>query len=467
MVGYKPTYGLISRIGMKLMADSLDTIGTIARTVADCALFAAAVSGRDLGDPDTKPETAPRIGICRSPAWDTATPETQALLARVPHALGRAGAVVSDRELPAGFNALLDAHPIVMNNESARALGWELANHPDQISDGLRERLAFGLAQSQAALEHAYHVFDTTQRAFPDAMDGLDILVTPSAPGRRRKACNGPATPPSIPSGHRCTSPASPFPPAPVLTACRSVSRSSAAPATTAPCSPGRVGWRPPLPEPPILFAGDPHRDFSPILRACLARPPGTLILLGDCDLQAPLSQVLAPAIDAGWDVRWILGNHDTETEAAYDNLTGHPGDLGLRVTTIAGLRVAGLPGVFKPRVWHPREGPASYQTRAAFQAALRPHEPWRDGLPLFHRDTIFPEDFDRLVALRYDILVTHEAPSSHSHGFPSIDALAEACGARLIVHGHHHQSYVAVLPSGITVRGLGLAEPWPLDDPL
>ena len=39
-VGYKPTFGLISRIGMKLMSDSLDTIGTIARTVADCALFA-------------------------------------------------------------------------------------------------------------------------------------------------------------------------------------------------------------------------------------------------------------------------------------------------------------------------------------------------------------------------------------------------------------------------------------------
>jgi predicted phosphodiesterase len=213
----------------------------------------------------------------------------------------------------------------------------------------------------------------------------------------------------------------------------------------------------------PVLFAGDPHRNFSPILRACDALPRGTLILVGDCDCPAPLAQILAPALNRGWDLHWILGNHDTETEAAYDNLTGCPGDLGMAVITTNGIRIAGLPGVFKPRVWNPGEGPASFRTRTAFQAALRPGEAWRGGLPLFHRDTIFPEDFDRLAAIRCDILVTHEAPSSHPHGFAAIDALAEACGARLIVHGHHHRSYEAVLPNGIRVRGLGLAEPWRL----
>jgi predicted phosphodiesterase len=217
-----------------------------------------------------------------------------------------------------------------------------------------------------------------------------------------------------------------------------------------------------------ILFAGDPHRNFAPILRACAARPPGTLILLGDCDLPAPLREVFAPPISQGWDLRWILGNHDTEIEASYDNLTTAPGDLGLLITTIEGLRIAGLPGVFKPRVWDPgaRTTP-SFHTRAEFQAALRPGEAWRGGLPLFHRDTIFPEDFDRLAASRFDILVSHEAPSSHPFGFAVIDALAESCGASLIVHGHHHQAYEALLPNGIRVRGLGLAEPWLLARPL
>jgi Asp-tRNA(Asn)/Glu-tRNA(Gln) amidotransferase A subunit family amidase len=187
VVGYKPTYGLISRIGMKIMSDSLDTVGVIARTVADCALFAGAVSGRDLGNPDQKLETAPRIGICQSPTRAMAAPETRALLARVTEALSRAGASVSHRELPDSFNRLVEAHPIVMNSESARALGWELEHHPDQISEGLRERLAFGLNQTPAVLDNAYAVFEATQRGFPDAMDGLDVLVTPSAPGEAPK----------------------------------------------------------------------------------------------------------------------------------------------------------------------------------------------------------------------------------------------------------------------------------------
>jgi Asp-tRNA(Asn)/Glu-tRNA(Gln) amidotransferase A subunit family amidase len=187
VVGYKPTFGLISRNGSKIMSDSLDTIGVIARTVADCALFAGAVSGRSLGNPDAKPGRTPRVGICRSPTWDTAAPETRALLDRVAGALANAGAAVSDRELPAMFDGLIDAHPIVMNSESARSLGWELANHPDQISESLRERLGFGLSQTEAAVQNAHAVFETTQRAFPDAIDGLDVLVTPSAPGEAPK----------------------------------------------------------------------------------------------------------------------------------------------------------------------------------------------------------------------------------------------------------------------------------------
>ncbi len=184
VVGYKPSYGMINRFGMKLMSESLDTVGVMARSVADCALFAGVVAGRDLGDPDTRPARAPRIGICRSPAWDKALPETQALLSRVAAALGRAGASVVDRELSPDVAAIEAAHAIVMNHESGRALGWELANAPEQISDGLRERLEFGLSQTEAAVADAHAVFASAQRAFPANMEGLDALVTPSAPGQ-------------------------------------------------------------------------------------------------------------------------------------------------------------------------------------------------------------------------------------------------------------------------------------------
>ena len=183
VVGYKPSFGMISRMGMKIMADSLDTVGVMARSVADCAFFAGAVSGRDLGNPDAIPERGPGVGLCRTPHWDQATPETQALLARVAKALVRRGARVEERDLPKSFAALEQAHNVVVNAESAAALGWEYATAPEKLSDSLRERVAFGQGCDAAARDAAYAVFRDCQARFASVTDGLDILLTPSAPG--------------------------------------------------------------------------------------------------------------------------------------------------------------------------------------------------------------------------------------------------------------------------------------------
>ncbi|MEJ0019927.1 MAG: amidase [Acetobacteraceae bacterium] len=184
VVGFKPSFGTINRFGMKLMSESLDTVGVLARSVADCALFAGTVAGRDLGDPDTRPERPPRIGICRSPVWEHALPETRALLPRIASALSHAGAQVEDRELSHAVAGIVGAHPVVMNNEAARALGWELATARGQISEGLLERLEFGLSRGEAEIAEAYAAFARAQRAFPACMEGLDVLVTPAAPGQ-------------------------------------------------------------------------------------------------------------------------------------------------------------------------------------------------------------------------------------------------------------------------------------------
>ena len=42
VVGYKPSFGMINRVGVKALSDILDTVGAIARTVPDAALLAAA-----------------------------------------------------------------------------------------------------------------------------------------------------------------------------------------------------------------------------------------------------------------------------------------------------------------------------------------------------------------------------------------------------------------------------------------
>ncbi len=52
-VGYKPTYGLVSRSGVVAMASSTDVIGPLARTVQDAAAVLDVISGKDALDSTT------------------------------------------------------------------------------------------------------------------------------------------------------------------------------------------------------------------------------------------------------------------------------------------------------------------------------------------------------------------------------------------------------------------------------
>jgi len=58
VVGMKPTYGRVSRYGLVAYASSLDQIGPITRTVADCALLLGAICGHDPKD-----STSAKVGV--------------------------------------------------------------------------------------------------------------------------------------------------------------------------------------------------------------------------------------------------------------------------------------------------------------------------------------------------------------------------------------------------------------------
>ncbi|HTE15556.1 MAG TPA: amidase, partial [Burkholderiales bacterium] len=103
VVGYKPSFGLISRVGAKPLSDTLDTIGTLARSVPDAALLAAAASGRNDLLIDQPLSSAPRVGICRTFEWPRAQPETHDAMALAISKLGVAGVTIIDVELPPNF----------------------------------------------------------------------------------------------------------------------------------------------------------------------------------------------------------------------------------------------------------------------------------------------------------------------------------------------------------------------------
>lgn len=182
-VGFKPSYGTLHRGGMKVMSESLDTIGVMARSVGDCAFAISALTGADHGDPDVKPGRAPKLALVLGPAADVLAPETRALMERAAEACRKAGATVTPLELPGVMRAAYDAHPTVMNAESAEALAWEMDHAKAQLSEVLRERMEWGAAQPRAALESARVTFAAAQAALADWTEGYDAVLTPAAPG--------------------------------------------------------------------------------------------------------------------------------------------------------------------------------------------------------------------------------------------------------------------------------------------
>jgi predicted phosphodiesterase len=222
-----------------------------------------------------------------------------------------------------------------------------------------------------------------------------------------------------------------------------------------------------------LAFIGDVHQQWHYVERGLVALEvlPEAVILLGDLQCERPLDELAAPLLDRGIAVFWIAGNHDNDggaemwanlTDAARNPRTA-PGALHGRVAEIAGWRVAGLTGTFRPRVWQP-PAPSRLRGRAELAANLAALGPsWRPEhvAALGHSLgslAIWPEDVAALAEQTADILVVHDAPSSHPEGFAALDGLARAMGARLIVHGHHHVTYRAMAQDGLSVLGVGSA---------
>jgi Asp-tRNA(Asn)/Glu-tRNA(Gln) amidotransferase A subunit family amidase len=183
VVGCKPSFGSINRAGLKFVAESLDTIGLMARSAEDIALLLHVLSGRSIPDLQAQSGRKPRVGLFRTPRWNEADAATHAAIENAGTLLVKAGAKVSEFEAPRGYAQLFDAQNQVMCYEEARALAWEHANHADQISESLRSRIEDGWALSREAYDAARLAARDCRRRLAEQMKDCDYLLTPSAPG--------------------------------------------------------------------------------------------------------------------------------------------------------------------------------------------------------------------------------------------------------------------------------------------
>jgi Asp-tRNA(Asn)/Glu-tRNA(Gln) amidotransferase A subunit family amidase len=189
LVGFKPTYGEFPRAGIKPCADSLDTVGLLARSVEDIAFMRSAL----IPSPQPKPESTSaspakqaRIGLVRTASWSRAEPAARACLEAAAQRLQRAGASVADVDVPS-WNDLLEAQRVIMHFELARSFADEALRHPESLSTELRDQVAKGRGLTLNAYHEAHARAESARIAVDAVLAKYDFLLTLPTPGEAPK----------------------------------------------------------------------------------------------------------------------------------------------------------------------------------------------------------------------------------------------------------------------------------------
>jgi Asp-tRNA(Asn)/Glu-tRNA(Gln) amidotransferase A subunit family amidase len=197
IVGFKPTFGLVSRSGVHELSWTLDHVGVLARSVPDAALVASAIAGHDprdrasLSDAMLPPDLhvvaplarAPRLAAVRSPAWRLADPAQQSLFEANCATLRRAGAQVEAVELPEAFEAANDAARTIQLAEIGRNFAALHAAHAHKMSATFRALCERGMQVTALDYWAALDARAAVRRHLADLLAAFDAIVTPPATG--------------------------------------------------------------------------------------------------------------------------------------------------------------------------------------------------------------------------------------------------------------------------------------------
>ena len=182
VVGFKASYGLIGRAGIKPSAESLDTVGFLTRTPGDAALLASVLIPPAPGFAGADARTM-RIGLCRSPAWEAAETGTLSSVADAAGVLASSGFDLCEFRLPRSFDGVADAQSTVNLYESCRAYSHEWTHFPEQISPTLRSRFEKGWSIPPEAYLAAQQLLAACRQSMQSIFSHYDVLIEPSAPG--------------------------------------------------------------------------------------------------------------------------------------------------------------------------------------------------------------------------------------------------------------------------------------------
>ena len=217
-VGFKPTYGRISRFGLVAFASSLDQIGLLTRNVRDAALVLSSVCGNDPLDSTSADIPVPnftdslqsglegmRVGVPREYFIDGLDPEVEAAVQAAIQTLKSLGAQTDELSLPHteyGVATYYIIAPAEASSNLARydgiRYGYRSSNggglldtyrktRGEGFGDEVKRRIMIGSYALSAGYYDAYYLKAMKARTlvkqdFDRAFENFDLIVSPTAP---------------------------------------------------------------------------------------------------------------------------------------------------------------------------------------------------------------------------------------------------------------------------------------------
>ena len=192
MVGLKPTYGRVSRHGVFPLAETLDSVGPITRTVDDACIVLNAIAGEDGRDPTSLRDPVPdyraalidnllplRVGLAESMLDRVVDAEVKSAVEAAAHVMGDLGAAVEPVTVPM-IDEAVGAWGNLFVAECLLAHGDHYPGHAPDYSDALRLFLEQGSGLPGTEYARAHLTRLAARRSVSLLFDTVDVLALPT-----------------------------------------------------------------------------------------------------------------------------------------------------------------------------------------------------------------------------------------------------------------------------------------------
>jgi len=195
LTGLKPTWGRVSRYGVFTLADSLDTVGPMARSAADAAAVFDAIAGNDVNDPTSLKAPVPgylaglegvfgardlKIGVDWRYIGDEVDPELTGAIKDALEVFEGIGAKLVPIEMPSMIE-VIRAQRIIMETECARYHEAHYRANPEGFGK-LAEVIERGFTYRPVDVAAAYIQKDRFKGVLREIFEQVDVIPAPIMP---------------------------------------------------------------------------------------------------------------------------------------------------------------------------------------------------------------------------------------------------------------------------------------------